>query len=58
MGRRGANRPESEPPPDQLTFFGAEHPAVDALRRADPDNTTPMEALRLLEEIKRMVDDA
>ncbi len=56
LGRSGARRPASEPPPGQLNFFHPEHPVVEALRKSDPENTTPMEALRLLEAMKRMVE--
>jgi DNA mismatch repair protein MutS len=57
LGRRGALRPESEPPPDQLTFFSGDHPVVERLREMDPLDTTPLEALRLLVELKRLAED-
>jgi DNA mismatch repair protein MutS len=53
LGRRGARRPASTTPPDQLTFFGAaEHPVVDRLRKLDLDSMTPLEALNRLAELK------
>jgi DNA mismatch repair protein MutS len=57
LGRAGKHRPDSEPPPDQLNFFHPEHPVLEFIRAADPENTTPMEALRLLEAMKRMVEE-
>ena len=37
---------------DQLTLFGGgEHPVVDELRKIDPDKTTPLEALALLDRL-------
>jgi DNA mismatch repair protein MutS len=48
LGRRGKHRPRSEPPPDQLSFFGAEHPVISRLRELDVEDLTPLEALNLL----------
>jgi len=53
LGRRGAHRPRSEPPPDQLSMFPVEHPVVDRLRALEPDGLTPREALDLLYELRR-----
>jgi DNA mismatch repair protein MutS len=53
LGRRGAHRPRSEPPPDQLSMFQLEHPVVDRLRALEPDGLTPREALDLLYELRR-----
>ena len=55
LGRRGAHRPASEPPPDQLSMFQVEHPVVDRLRALDPDRLSPREALDLLYELRREV---
>jgi len=53
LGRRGAHRPGSEPPPDQLSIFQVEHPLVARLRALDPDALTPREALALLYELEK-----
>ncbi len=53
LGRRGAHRPRSEPPPDQLSIFQVEHPVVARLRALDPDALTPREALALLYELEK-----
>ena len=53
LGRRGAHRPSSEPPPDQLSIFQVEHPVVERLRALDPDRLTPREALDLLYQLGR-----
>ncbi|MEK9502383.1 DNA mismatch repair protein MutS [Gaopeijia maritima] len=55
LGRHGSHRPASGPPPDQLSFFQSapDHPAVLALRELDVNRTTPIEALRLLDELVR-----
>jgi DNA mismatch repair protein MutS len=53
LGRRGAHRPASEPPPDQLSIFQMEHPVVERLRALDPDRLTPREALDLLYQLRR-----
>lgn len=52
LGRHGRHRPASGPPPDQLSFFQAapDHPVIAALRELDVNRTTPIEALRLLDE--------
>jgi DNA mismatch repair protein MutS len=55
LGRRGALRPASEPPPDQLSIFQVEHPVVDRLRALDPDRLSPREALDLLYELRKEV---
>lgn len=51
LGRRGAHRTESEPPPDQLSMFTVEHPMVARLRALDPDELSPREALTILYEL-------
>ena len=56
LGRRGRHRPPSEPPPDQLSLFGAEHPVVDLLRKLELERMTPLEALNALAALKRDVD--
>jgi DNA mismatch repair protein MutS len=53
LGRRGARRPASAPPADQLSLFHAPHPAVETLRALDIDALTPLQALNLLAELKR-----
>ncbi len=54
LGRSGARRPSSTPPPDQLSFFGAtESPVVRKLKDLDLDTMTPIAALNCLEELKR-----
>jgi hypothetical protein len=41
--------------PSQLTLFAAEpHPAVKRLRLIDTDSTTPLDALRVLDELARL----
>ncbi|MHB1192646.1 MAG: DNA mismatch repair protein MutS [Longimicrobiales bacterium] len=57
LGRRGAHRPASEPPPDQLSIFQMEHPVVERLRALDPDRLTPREALDLLYQLGREAKD-
>jgi DNA mismatch repair protein MutS len=51
LGRHGAHRPRSEPPPDQLSMFRAEHPTVSRLRAINPDDLSPREALKILYEL-------
>jgi DNA mismatch repair protein MutS len=54
LGRRGARRPSSTPPPDQLSFFGAAvSPVVRKLKDLDLDAMTPIAALNCLVELKR-----
>ncbi len=53
LGRHGAHRPRSEPPPDQLSIFQVEHPLVKRLRGLDPDQLSPKEALDLLYELRQ-----
>jgi DNA mismatch repair protein MutS len=53
LGRRGAHRPASTAPPDQLSFFAAaEHPVVERLRQLEVERMTPLEALNRLAELK------
>lgn len=55
LGRHGPHRPTSGPPPDQLSIFAPPPipPAITALRTLDVNRITPMEALRLLDELVR-----
>jgi DNA mismatch repair protein MutS len=55
LGRRGRHRPPSEPPPDQLSLFMGEHPAVTRLRALEVDRMTPMEAINVLAELRGQV---
>jgi DNA mismatch repair protein MutS len=58
LGRHGRHRPDSEPSLDQLSFFQvADHPAVDRLREVDPEALTPLEALKLVFELKNQSMD-
>jgi DNA mismatch repair protein MutS len=53
-GRRGGGQAAEKgvAARDQLTLFGGgEHPVVDELRKIDPDKTTPLEALVLLDRL-------
>jgi len=52
LGRHGAHRPRSEPPPGQLSLFGGEHPLVARLRNLALEEMTPLEALNLLSRIR------
>jgi DNA mismatch repair protein MutS len=53
LGRRGAHRPASTAPPDQLSFFAPpEHPVVERLRNLEVERLTPLEALIRLAELK------
>jgi DNA mismatch repair protein MutS len=53
LGRRGAHRPASTSPPDQLSFFApAEHPVVEKLRGMDIERLTPLAALNQLARLK------
>jgi len=51
LGRYGAHRPDSEPPPEQLSMFRLEHPLVARLRAIDPDDLSPREALKILYDL-------
>ena len=58
LGRRGAHRPRSTSPPDQLSFFTAgEHPVVAALRELELDRVTPLDALNRLAELQKRARD-
>lgn len=58
LGRRGRHRPRAEAPPDQLSMFRGPEPAVlRRLREMDPDALSPLEALRLLFELKAEMDN-
>lgn len=53
-GKRGGGQTpgKDQAPPDQLTLFGGVlHPVVDELRKIDPDKTTPLEALAILDRL-------
>jgi DNA mismatch repair protein MutS len=52
LGRRGRYRPLSEPPPDQLSLFGGDHPLLARLRELDVERMTPLEALNALADLK------
>ena len=57
LGRHGAHRPASEPPPDQLSMFApAEHPVVRELRELAVERMTPLEALNLLAELRKRAE--
>jgi DNA mismatch repair protein MutS len=50
--------PGMSPLADQLPLFGSDHhPAVQRLRALDTERTTPIEALRILDELARMARD-
>jgi DNA mismatch repair protein MutS len=51
LGRYGAHRPASEPPPQQLSIFQVDHPMVARLKAIDPDLISPREALQILYEM-------
>ena len=54
LSRLGAAQETAEP----LALFGAEdHPVIQRLRRLDPDQITPLEALRILADLKERIDD-
>jgi DNA mismatch repair protein MutS len=57
LGRRGAHRPGSGAPPDQLSMFQVEHPVVSRLRAIEPDGLSPKEALDLLYDLRREAKD-
>jgi DNA mismatch repair protein MutS len=52
LGRRGRYRPLSEPPPDQLSLFGGDHPLLARLREMDVERMTPLEALNALASLR------
>jgi DNA mismatch repair protein MutS len=52
LGRAGAHRPDSAPPPDQLSLFSApEPPLLRRLRTLDVEALTPLQSLNLLAEL-------
>src|SRR5690606_20296204 len=56
LGRRGARRPESAPPTDQLSLFSPPEPPVLAkLRAVRIEELTPLAALNLLAELQAEV---
>ncbi len=54
LGRRGAHRPSSAVPPEQLSLFALEAKLSERLREIDLDNMTPLESMRLLAELQRL----
>ncbi|MBW3631285.1 MAG: DNA mismatch repair protein MutS, partial [Gemmatimonadetes bacterium] len=51
-------RPLLRPDPTQLTLFSPQpHPAVERLRRVDPNHLTPIQALALLADVVEMARD-
>jgi len=52
LGRRGRLRPESEPPPNQLSLFAMEHPVLHRLKELEVDRMTPLEALNALASLR------
>jgi DNA mismatch repair protein MutS len=52
LGRWGRHRPLSEPPLDQLSLFGGDHPILARLREIEVDGMTPLEALNALAALK------
>ena len=52
LGRRGRHRPLSEPPPDQLSLFGASHPVLKRLSELEVDHMTPLEAMNALASLR------
>lgn len=55
----GAGRPASGPPESQMSLFTAREERLrEALSRIDPEATTPLEALRLLAELKKLSSSA
>jgi len=55
LGRRGRLRPESEPPPDQLSLFGIDHPVLTRLKEMEVDRMTPLEALNALATLRSVL---
>lgn len=54
-GLTGKGRPGGGPAPDgQLALFTVMHPAIERLRALDPNQMTPMEALKALDELARL----
>jgi DNA mismatch repair protein MutS len=53
LGRHGAHRPPSSPPPGQLSLFAGEDPLVTRIREMELERVTPLEALNLLAELRR-----
>jgi len=49
--------PLPQPDPHQLALFGADNAIVEALREMDPNEMTPMEALRRLAELKQRAQE-
>ena len=54
LGRRGAHRPSSAVPPGQLSLFAVEAELSARIRDIDLNNITPMEAMNLLDELRRL----
>jgi DNA mismatch repair protein MutS len=51
LGRGGAHRPGSTPPPGQLSLFTLEDAAIRRLMELEPDDMTPIEALNMLSRV-------
>ncbi len=49
-----ASRETRAPEPQLTLFHAAPHPVLERLRRIEPDRTTPIDALRLLDELVRL----
>ena len=48
----------AEKEPEQLSFFAPqENPAIEELRNLDLMEITPSRAIRILEDLKEMIDD-
>lgn len=57
-GEMGSGRGPSRSPADQLGLFPATiHPVVERLREIDPDRMTPLDALKLLAELKDQAEN-
>lgn len=54
-GQPVRSRPDSAPGDAQLGLFTVEHPVVTWLRQLDPNQLTPMDALRVLDDVVRQV---
>jgi DNA mismatch repair protein MutS len=58
-GGSPATSHDARPSEPQLTLFHAiPHPVLERLRQITPDRTTPIEALRLLDELVRLAEEA
>jgi len=57
VGMLSSNVPTRAPEPQLTLFHAIDHPAVDRLRQIEPERTTPMDALRLLDELVRLAQE-